>query len=187
MKHTALRGFAIGLCIAMASGLVADDADWMTDERGVLDLKLALAEQGGICGTTLLVDRIKRLVLFAGAPGPRGCTWKLEARFEEVASVKTGDGAGFLLKLKKGKANTLLLIPVPHFQWLLDQPMVVTSGNLAQSMSAAGLRGPGGEEMRPSGAAAGAGPQLKKVELPRQVAVDTETAVRAIREALGKH
>jgi hypothetical protein len=146
----------VALCLAAASG--SAEADWMTDANGVLDIKVALSDQGGACGAALVLDRIKKTLVVEGAPGEIGCKLKLEAAFDAVSSVKTGDGAGFLVELKKGKQKKLLMIPVMHVQWLLTQPLV--SG--------------------------GVGPQVEKVELPKDVTHDTEKAANAVLSALGR-
>lgn len=178
-------GLTLGaaLCLAAASGS-AGEADWMTDADGVLDIKVALSDQGGACGASLMLDRNKQTLVLEGAPGEVGCKLKLEAAFDEVKSVKTGEGAGFLVELKKGKQKKLLMIPVTHVQWLLTQPLV--SGNFGQSMANSGLRGPDGEPMRVGGSAGSVGPQVKKVELPKDVMQDTEKAANAVLSALGR-
>jgi hypothetical protein len=177
---------ACGLLVGLGMSAVrAGAADWMTDEAGVLNLTVALADQGGACGATLLVDRNKKALLVEGAPGEIGCKLKLEAAFDDVKSVKTGDGAGFLLELKKGKQKKLVMIPVPHVQWLLSQP-VASAGTFAQGVQSSGMRGPDGEPIRVGGAAGGVGPSVKKVEIPKEVATDTEAAVREILAALGR-
>jgi hypothetical protein len=179
------RAVASGLLIlGLAASGWAAEAEWMTDDAGVLDIKVALADKGAACGAALIADRNKKTLVFEGAPGEIGCKLKFEEPFAEVKSVKTGDGAGFLLELKKGKQKKLLMIPVVHVQWLLTQPM--EGGNFSQAAQSAGLTGPDGDPIRVGGAAGGVGPSVKKVELPKDVVADTEKAARLIREALGQ-
>ena len=176
--------WGVSAVMALPAGRAAA-SEWMADAGGVLDVTVAMADQGAACGATLRLDRNKKTVLFEGAPGEIGCKLKLESPFDDVKSVKTGDGAGFLLELKKGKQKKLLLIPVPHVQWLLTQPMV-NQGSFAQGAQTAGLTGPDGEPIRVGGAAGGVGPQVKKVEVPKDVEADTDAAVKAILAALGR-
>jgi len=185
--RTSSSGVGLALGIALGLGATpgrADEADWMTDADGILDIKVALSEKDGACGAALMLDRAKKTLKFEGAPGEIGCQFALEAAFDEVKSVKTGDGAGFLVELKKGKRKKLLMIPVPHVQWLLTQPMA--SGGFGQAMATSGLRGPDGEPVRVGGSAGGVGPQLKKVELPKEVTEDTAKAAGAVLAALGR-
>lgn len=179
-------GAALGLLclLALAPAGWTADAEWMADEAGVLDIKVALAEKGGACGAALILDRTKKTLLLEGAPGEIGCKLKVEESFTDVKSVKTGDGAGFLVELKKGKQKKLLMIPVVHVQWLLSQPMV--GGSFGQAVQSSNLTGPDGEPIRVGGAAGGVGPTVKKVELPKDVVADTEKAVQAVRQALGQ-
>lgn len=187
MKHNVWSELVFGLVLSLAgAGAWAGETDWMTDEGGVVDIKVALADKGAACGGALMIDRNKKMLVFEGAPGEIGCKLKLEEPFAEIKSVKTGDGAGFLLELKKGKQKKLLMIPVVHVQWLLAQPMAA-GGGLGQSMESSGMRGPDGEPIRVGGAAGGVGPSVKKVEIPKNVAADTEKAARTIREALGQN
>jgi hypothetical protein len=186
LKHNVWSELVFGLVLSLAvAGAWAGETDWMTDEGGVLDIKVALADKGAACGGALMIDRNKKMLVFEGAPGEIGCKLKLEEPFAEVKSVKTGDGAGFLLELKKGKQKKLLMIPVVHVQWLIAQPMV--GGGFGQAAQSANLVGPDGEPMRVGGAAGGVGPSVKKVEIPKEVAADTEKVARTIREALGQN
>src|SRR5512132_128425 len=69
--------------------------DWMSDEGGVLELKLAHNDKDRLDGGVLRLDRNKRLLLWPGIPGDIGCKVKVEAKFEDVEAVRVGDGAGF--------------------------------------------------------------------------------------------
>jgi hypothetical protein len=185
MGRIAASGVVLGLVLGLTvSVLSAAEVEWMSDDGGVLDIKVALADKGAACGANLVLDRNKKTILVEGAPGEIGCKLKIEEPFAEVKSVKTGDGAGFLLELKKGKQKKLLMIPVVHVQWLLSQPMAGES--FGQAASSMGVMGPDGEPVRVGGASGGVGPSVKKVELPKEVVEDTGKATRAIREALGQ-
>lgn len=176
MMKTAFLVAGVLSCVTPAW---AGEADWIKDEGDVLEVKVALADKEGACGAILTLDRSKKTLSFGGAPGDIGCKLKLEATFEDVKSVKTGDGAGFLLELTKGKPKKLLMIPVPHVQWLLAQPMV-SGGAYAEVSRAADMQNPGG--MRTG--RGGVGPRVERVQIPKEVAADTEKAVTAIRAAL---
>lgn len=183
MKSNLTHG---ALLLVLASGPVvasAQSSDWLSDEGGVLELKVAQVESGRLCGAVVKVDRNKRSFLNEGISGDMGCKAKVEASFDDVKSVETGSDAGVSVELKKGKPKKFTLIPLPHAQVLLQQAQV-KGGGLAQGMETAGVRGPDGDSMKVSGSAAGA-PAVKKVELPKTVVDDTKKAATAIREALG--
>lgn len=174
---------AFALVLAVSPALVsAQSSDWMSDEGGTLELKVAQVEKDHLCGSRLLVDRNKRSVRLEGIEGDIGCKVKAEATFDDVKAVETGSDAGLTLELKKGKPKKQVLMPLPHAQWLLQQHQV-KGGGLAQGMETAGVRGPDGDSMKVSGSAAGA-PAVKKVDLPKAVVDDTKKAATAIREAL---
>lgn len=172
----------LGIVAATPALTLAQTHDWMTDDKGVLELKVAQVENNHLCGAVLRLDRNKRSLLHEGIPGEIGCKAKIEVSFDDVKSVDTGDEAGLTLELKKGKPRKALLIPVPHAPWLLQQAQV--KGGQGQGMEASGLKGPDGDGMKMSGSGSGA-VTLKKVELPKPVVDDTKKAVEAIREALG--
>jgi hypothetical protein len=178
---------ALLIAIVLASGPpAAGSPDWMSDEHGVLELRLAHLHPGRIDGGTLRLDRTKRLVEWIGAPGEIGCKDKVEARFDDVKSVAVDEVApGFLLELKTGKPKSLRLIPLPHAQWLLKQPKMQEAIATAMKYGTEGLNTPDGK-MAPTGSAAGGGPTLKTVEIPKDVAADTKKAVDALKEALGR-
>lgn len=124
------------------------------------------------------------LLLWQGIPGDIGCKLKVEAKFEDVEAVRTGDGAGFTIELKRGKPRKLVLIPVPHAEWLLKQ-YGIQEGLATAMANTEYLQGPGGK-MTPSGGAASAGPSIKKVELPEAVVGDTRRAVDAVLAAMDR-
>lgn len=169
--------------IGAAAGAFAQSPDWMIDDQGVLELKLAQDEKDRPCGAVLRMDRNKRVLLYEGIPGEVGCKAKIEAVFGDVKSVTTGPQAGFTLELKTGKPRRLILIPVPHALWFAQQRQV-RGGGLSQGMEGVDARGPDGGAVHVSGSAAGA-PRLKKVDLPKPVVDDTKKAAAAIREVLG--
>jgi hypothetical protein len=158
--------------------------DWMSDEGGVLELKLAHNDKDRPDGGLLRVDRNKRVLLWQGIGGDIGCKLKVEAKFEDVEAVRVGDGAGFTVELKRGKPRKLVLIPVPHAEWLLKQ-YGVQEGLATAMANTEYLRGPGGK-MTPSGGAGSAGPSIKKVELPEAVVRDTRRAADAVLAAMDR-
>ena len=172
--------------IALGTNAPAADLspDWMSDEGGVLELKLAHNDKDRPDGGLLRLDRNKRLVLWQGIPGDIGCKLKVEAKFEDVEAVRVGDGAGFTVELKHGKPRRLVLIPVPHAEWFLKQ-YGVREGLATAMANTEYLQGPGGK-MTPSGAAASAGPSIKKVELPEAVVRDTRRAANAVLAAMDR-
>jgi hypothetical protein len=175
---------ALLLVLASVPAVVsAQSSDWLSDEGGVLELKVAQVESSQLCGAVLRVDRNKRSLLQQGIPGDIGCKAKVEVSFDDVKAVETGSEAGVTVELKKGKPKKFILMPLPHAQFLLQQAQV-KGGGLAQGMETAGVRGPDGDSMKVSGSSAGA-PVVKKVELPKTVVDDTKTAANSIREALG--
>jgi hypothetical protein len=158
--------------------------DWMSDEAGVLELKLAHSDKDRPDGGLLRLDRNKRLLTWQGIPGDIGCKLKVEAQFDDVEAVRVGDGAGFTVELKHGKPRKLVLIPVLHAEWFMRQYRV--QEGLATAMANTEyLRGPDGK-MTPSGAAASAGPSIKKVELPEAVVRDTRRAADAVLAAMDR-
>lgn len=104
----------------------------------------------------------------------------------DVDSVSSGDEAGFSVRFKKGKPRKLVLLPVPHARWFVDQ-WRVGPGGLATPMKygPTDLQGPGGKAA-PSGDAAGAAASSKRVPLPPEVVADTKTAVERILASLGR-
>lgn len=170
---------------ALAPSAPAADPEWITDEGGVLELKLAHQDKDRPDGGLLRVDRARRLLLWEGIPGDVGCKLKVEAKFEDVEAVRLAEGAGFSVELKKGKPKKLVLIPVPHAEWLLKQ-YTVREGLATAMANTEYLRGPGGEKLTASGSSASAGPSIQKVPLPEAVARDTKRAADAILAAMDR-
>jgi hypothetical protein len=159
------------------------DASWMTDDGVKLELMVAKLEDGKLCGGYLRVDRATKSLHFARGPETDlGCKQLAEASATDVKSVKTGDGAGFLVELAAGKERKLLLIPLPHAQWLLAKPMV-SYHNVGQQLESAGIRDRDGNPIH-TGGANSAGPKTKPIEIPPDVAADTKRAVDAVLQAL---
>jgi hypothetical protein len=176
---------AITVVVLGTSAPAADlSPDWMSDEGGVLELKLAHNDKDRPDGGLLRLDRNKRLLLWQGIPGDIGCKVKVEAKFEDVEAVRVDDGAGFTVELKHGKPRRLVLIPVPHAEWFLKQ-YGIQEGLATAMANTEYLRGPGGK-MAPNGAAASAGPSIKKVELPEAVVRDTRRAANAVLAAMDR-
>jgi hypothetical protein len=181
-NHVVSALLAVGLA-AVGGGLLAADADWLTDDGTVVELKLAHMDKDRLDGGILRIDRAKRLVLWEGVPGDIGCKAKVEAKFEDVKSVDTDDRqAGFELEVKKGNPRKLRLIPLPHAALLLQQAQV-TGGSLQNSMDNAGVTGPDGLPMKVGGSSGG-GPSTKRLQLPKEAVADTQKAVDAIKQAL---
>lgn len=168
-----------------AASVRAELPDWMADEDGVLELRLAHDDAKGPDGGILRVDATRRLLLWEGVPGELGCQQRVEASFDDVRRVTTASNAGFSVEFRKGKGNRLVLIPLPHAAWLVKQ-WKVKEGGVAMAFKDAQLSGPGGEEMLVGGATASAGARVRKVELPREVVADTRLALDHIQEALGR-
>src|SRR5262249_60794242 len=170
---------AVILALGMPAALLAGDADWLTDENGILALKLAHLDKNGPDGGILKVDRQKHLVLWEGAGGDMSCKSKFEVPFDDVKSVAKADGPGFVLELKKGKPKNLTLIPVFYANWLVDGYKVAGMGSQQAMSESPYMRGPGGN-IGANGNAASGGPTVKKVELPKDVVADTQQAVDSV-------
>ena len=163
----------------------ASTADWMTDEGGILELKLAHLEKARPDGGILRLDRNKRVMVWEGADSEVGCKQHVEALFADVAGASVGGEACFTVTLKKGKLKRLDLMPLPHGALLFDRYEVKGGGTgLQSSMDGAALRGHDGETLRLNGAAGAAGPSAKRKELSEAVVRDCKKAVAAIQEAL---
>jgi hypothetical protein len=160
-------------------------ADWMSENDGVLELKLAHDEKKRPDGGTLRIDSRRGLVLWEGIPGEFGCKLKVEASFDDVKDITVNELAGFVLELRSGKTKSLVLIPVPHAWWFTEQ-WEGRSGNIAQRMPEGTMHGHDGDSMGVSGGAAGAGTSVKHREIPKPVVADTRKAANAIRAALGR-
>lgn len=187
MKIAAL---AMAVALVAANGRAAEQADWMKDEGGVLEMMLAHEEKGAPDGGILRIDRAKKTVTWEGVPGEVGCKLKVESSFDSVKSVKdNGQNAGFVLELKEGKTKRLTLLPLPYAQWFIMQ-WKASEGKFGQTLpegtlaTGDGRRGEG-QSMGPSGSAAG-GPSLKHVDIPELVSKDTKKAISAALEALGR-
>ena len=144
---------------ALALAVVAPPApagdSWMTDENGVLQMMLAHDEKSGPDGGLLTLDRNKKTITWAGAPGEHGCKLKVEGSFDSVKSVKdNGREAGFLLEMKEGKTRKLVLLPLPYAEWFVRQ-WKVAEGSFGKTLPEGTLRTGGGKgddsTMSPSG------------------------------------
>lgn len=178
-----------GLILLLATG-VPPATEWMSEEGGLLELKLAHSEKNGPDGGILRLDTLRRLILWEGIPGELGCKERIEASFEDVRSVSAGRDAGFVLEFRRAIGKKLVLLPLPHAPWFSRQPKVdqgvlptiVREGGLAVSGGAPGES----SAMIVGGSAASTAPSLKRATLPDDVVFDTRKAVGAIREALGR-
>ena len=162
----------------------APPVDWITDEDGVLELLLAHRDDSRVDGGTLRVDRRKRLVTWTGAPNEIGCKRTFEVAFADVKAVEEERTLpGFHLELRQGKPRGWTLMPLPHVTYLLQDPKF-TEGSLQQRAADANLVGPDGAPLRIGGEAGGAGPTLKKRDLPEDVDRDILKAITVLRDAL---
>jgi hypothetical protein len=183
-----LSTLVLGLALAPPLAFGAGNSDWLTDESGVLELKLAHLDKNGPDGGILKLDRTKRTVLWQGAGGDDiACKVKVEISFDDVKDVSTASGPGFILDLKKGKPKRLTLIPVFHVRWLIDGYKTTFVGSQQGLKDSGVMRGPDGVGTGMNGDAASAGPTLKAVQLPKDVVADTQQAVDQILSALGRH
>jgi hypothetical protein len=160
--------------------------DWMAVRNGAVELALAHRETDRLDGGILTVDPRRRVLIWEGIAGDRGCLVKVEASFDDVRSVALGE-PGFALEFRKGKGQRMLLIPRPHAQWLLQERKVRTS-QISQLVrdNAAVMTGSDGEALPVTGAAASTAPIVEHLNLPSAVTADTRAAVNAIRDALGR-
>jgi hypothetical protein len=159
----------------------------MAVRNGAVELALAHRETDHLDGGILTVDPRRRVLIWEGIAGDRGCLVKVEVSFNDVRSVALGE-PGFALEFRKGKGQRMLLIPRPHAQWLLQERKVRTSqiSQLVRDNEAV-MRGPDGQPLPlPTGAAASTAPIVEHLNLPSAVTADTRAAVNAIRDALGR-
>ena len=159
--------------------------DWMSEEEGVLELRLAHDEKERPDGGTLRIDSNKRTVVWEGIPGEFGCKLKVEASFDDVDGISTGEEAGFVLAFKRGKNRKLVLIPVPH-AWWFKQQWTTQDANVGKVIPEGTLRDHDGSPMSVTGAAGGVGPRLKRREIPKDAVAATRKAANAVRAALGR-
>lgn len=189
----------IGLLVATMAGAVLQpeaasrqqsaappsSLDWMSEDEGVLELRLAHDEKDRPDGGTLRIDSNKRIVVWQGIQGEFGCKLKVEAPFEDVDAVSVGEEAGFTIVFKRGKNRKLVLIPVPH-AWWFKQQWTTQDANLGKVIPEGTTRDHDGSPMAVTGAAGGVGPRLKHIEIPKDVVAATRKAANAIRAALGR-
>ncbi len=174
-----------GVVRAQVAAAQSSSAQWMSEDEGVLELKLAHEEKNRPDGGILRIDSRKRLVQWEGIPDEVGCKLKVEAPFDEVKNISVSDLAGFVLEFKKGKNKKLVLIPVPHAWWFVQQ-WTALGGSFSQNIPEGTLRDHDGGGLSLTGAEGGAGPKLKHRDLPTQVVKDTLKAANAVRAALGR-
>jgi hypothetical protein len=175
----------IGL-IDVGSRAVAQTApvEWIVEDGNVLTLRLVLDEKKP-CGGELQVDPNRRVVRFEGIPGDMGCRLTTEAAFEDVRAVRTQrKEAGFLLELAKDKGAKLVLIPLPHYRWFVQDYTRVRTGGLEARLGQMGVTDRDGESIRFGGGAAA--DRIEKAEVPSEVQADAQKAVDLIREAMGR-
>ncbi|HEV8254787.1 MAG TPA: Ig-like domain-containing protein [Vicinamibacteria bacterium] len=169
--------------VFLAAAPAVPSGDWLTEESGLLELKLAHQERDRPDGGILRIDGLRRLVLWEGIPGDLGCRQRIEAPFETVKSVRAARTAGFTLELHDGRKLTFL--PLPHAAWFAKQTQV-NQGDFARVAREADLTGPDGRSLPLSGSAASTAPRVERIRLPDDVAFDVRRAVTAVREALGR-
>jgi hypothetical protein len=174
------------LALALFLAPLPAPRDWMAVRSGAVELALAHREPDGLDGGILTVDPRRRVLMWQGIAGERGCRTQVEARFEDVRSVAIGE-PGFTLEFRKGTGPRLVLIPRPHAQWLM-RDRKVADGQLSQLVQEGRLdiSGPDGESLPLTGNAASTAPRIEHLNLPGDVTADTRAAVDAIRDALGR-
>jgi hypothetical protein len=159
--------------------------DWLVRRNGVLELALAHQESGDPDGGILTVDSNRRMIFWEGIPGDLGCKERVEARFEDVKGVRSLEGAGFVVEFVKGVGKKLVLLPRPHAPWFQRQFRGPDAPGISQFL---GERRTADSEggIRIGGVRGGAGPTLRRVELPTDVRVDTRAAMVAVMDALDR-
>lgn len=174
------------LVVLAGSPESSGEPDWMSVRGGVLTLALAHEESQGPDGGTLTVDPNRRVVLWEGIPGELGCKDKREVRFEDIRTVRTQEGSGFVIEFNKRVGKRLVLLPRSHAPWFQGQ---WKNPDAALSPVLGGLRtadGEGGMGMGIGGVRGGVGPPPRRRELPKEVRADTRAAVAAVLEALDR-
>jgi len=182
-NHVVSVFLALGLA-TVGGSLLAADADWLTDNGNVVELKLAHMEKDRIDA-----DPPRR----PGQEGPAlgGSPGRHRVQGEDRGQVRRREGGEprrppgrVRAGVKKGNPKKLRLIPLPHAILLLKQAEM-TGGNLQNSMDSAGIKGPDGLPTKVGGASGG-GLGTKQLELPKEAVADTQKAVDAIKLALGR-
>jgi hypothetical protein len=175
----------LGRCAAAHGDDGEAGVEWLLEGRaGVLELRLVHDEQRRADGGVLRVDPNKRVVLWEGIPGERGCRQKLEVPFSSVRAVRDEAQGEIRIDIKGQPRDRWLFVPLPHAAWVARLSSSVQSG------IAPGLRDvlsfPGGEALPPSGFAAFAGPTVRRDVVPSEIAADVRLGVDRIRQALGR-
>ena len=168
--------------VAVVSGRAyGDEADWMTDQGSVLEMRLAHRDTIRVDGGTLRVDRERRTVAWEGAPNEIGCTRPWQAPFDDVTDVRV-DAPGFLVGLRNGPEKEVRLAPLPHFRALLGRRRDRGVRPHVREL----LKDKDGDPIPLGGTGASTTPMLDPVVASPEVQRDSEAAVDAILRALGR-
>ena len=192
---TRLLGGPVACLVLLAGTLVpcagarGDDEgagiEWLLEGRsGVLELRLVHDEQRRADGGVLRVDPNRRIVLWEGIPGERGCRQKLEVPFSAVRAVRDEAQGEIRLEIKGQPRDRWLFVPLPHAAWVARLSSAV-QGGIAQGVRDM-LSGPDGAGMPLGGFAAYAGPQVRREVVPSEITADVRLGVDRIRQALGR-
>jgi len=159
--------------------------EWLLEGRsGVLELRLVHDEQRRADGGVLHVDPNRRIVLWEGIPGERGCRQKLEVPFSAVRAVRDEAQGEIRLEIKGQPRDRWLFVPLPHAAWVARLSSAVQNG-IAQGVRDA-MVGTDGAPLPVGGFAAFAGPQVRRDVVPLEVAADVRLGVDRMRQALGR-
>ncbi len=184
----ALLFLAAGTLVPYAEARGDDEGagiEWLLEGRsGVLELRLVHDEQRRADGGVLRVDPNRRIVLWEGIPGERGCRQKLEVPFSRVRAVRDEAQGEIRLEIKGQPRDRWLFVPLPHAAWVARLSSAVQEG-IAQGVRDM-LTGTDGAPMPVGGFAAYAGPQVRRDVVPSEIAADVRLGVDRIRQALGR-
>jgi Big-like domain-containing protein len=159
--------------------------EWLLEARsGVLELRLVHDERRQADGGVLRVDPNRRIVLWEGIPGERGCRQKLEVPFSSVRAVRDEAQGEIRLEIKGQPRDRWLFVPLPHAAWVARLSSAVQNGIAGGVRDA--MVGPDGAPMPVGGFAAFAGPQVRRDVVPSEIAADVRLGVDRIRQALGR-
>ncbi len=170
---------------AQGAAAPPSSSEWMSEDDDVPELKLAHEEKDRPDGGILRVDSRKRTVLWEGIPDETGCKRRVEVSFDDVKGISVSDLAGFVIEFKTGKDRKLVLIPVPHAWWFVQQ-WATGGGNFARNLPEGTLRDHDGAGLTVTGAEGGVGPRVRHRDIPKEVVKDTTTAANAVLGLLGR-
>ena len=174
-------GLLAGCLLASVPCLARDS--WISRDGEALELLLAHQERSGPDVGMLRVDPLQRTVIWEGL-GPQACQHRIAARFDDVKGVRSRRDGSFVLQLVAGAERSLVLIPLPHAEWL-TAPYTVDPGRMEVLLEGSDVF-TGRGSSRSAGMPGAAAPSIRSKDPTTQVVADTGKAVDGILELLGR-